>query len=114
MPRHDPIVSMRHMLDFASEAVSLVQGRSRSDLECDRMFHLSLLKLLEMIGEAANRVPLEERAQYSEIPWKNIVGMRNRLIHGYDIIDYDVVWSTATEDLPPLIASLEKILTPKE
>ena len=70
------------------------------------------MRLLEIVGEAASRVPVSERAQYSGIPWVQIVGLRNRLIHGYDNVDFDILWEIVTQDLPPLIAELEKIFSP--
>jgi len=60
------------MLDHAREAVEMARGRKRSDLESDRQFNLALVRLLEIIGEAANRVPEEERARITDIPWPQI------------------------------------------
>jgi len=101
------------MLDYAREAVSLAQSKSRADLDTDRLLNLSLVQLVTMVGEAAKRVPVDFQEQQSEIPWPSIAGMRNRLIHGYDKIDFNVLWQTVTEDLPPLIVALEKILPPE-
>jgi uncharacterized protein with HEPN domain len=70
------------------------------------------VRLLEIVGEAASRVPAGERAKYSGIPWAQIVGLRNRLIHGYDNVDFDILWQIVTQDLPPLVAELEKLLSP--
>jgi uncharacterized protein with HEPN domain len=109
MPKHETSIPLRHMLDHAREACALVQHKSREDLEADRLLNLALVRLLEIIGEAASRVPIEERPRYPEIPWPQIIGMRNRLIHGYDSIDFDILWQTLVEDLPPLIAALAKI-----
>ena len=75
------------------------------------MLVLSLVKELEIIGEAAGKVSDEIRSQYGAIPWQDISGMRNRLIHAYFDIDLDVVWSTVTKDLPQLKADLEGILS---
>ena len=90
-----------------------IQGKKRSDLDSNRMLELSLVRLVEIIGEAATRVGAESREKYPSIPWLQIIGMRNRLIHGYDAVDLDVLWDTIIDDLPPLIAELEKILLPK-
>ena len=111
MPSHDTNVRLRHMLDAAREATQMAQGKSRADLDADRQLNLSLVRLLEIVGEAASRVPVGERASYSSIPWMQIVGLRNRLIHGYDNVDFDILWEIVTQDLPPLIAELEKILS---
>jgi uncharacterized protein with HEPN domain len=112
MPKHESSVSLRHMLDHAREAYTLVQNKSRADLDADRLLNLALVRLLEIIGEAASRVSPEERVHYPGIPWPQIVGMRNRLIHGYDLVDFEILWRTVVEDLPPLIVALESILSP--
>lgn len=70
---------------------------------------LSLVKDVEIIGEAATNVSKECREKHPQIPWRNLIGMRNRLIHAYFDINLDVVWQTVTEDLPSLIAELEKL-----
>ena len=114
MPQSRTEVALRHMLDFAKEACAFVQGKSQSDLESNRMFSLAITRLLEIIGEVGNRIPSEERTPYPEIPWSQIIGMRNRLIHGYDFVDFDVLWQTVIEDLPPLIEAIEKILSSED
>ncbi len=98
------------MLDHAKEAVSLARGKTRADLDTDRLLNLSLVRLLEIIGEAATRIPKAQRNRYSDIPWSEIVSLRNRLIHGYDMVDFDILWQIVANDLPPLIEKLERIL----
>lgn len=110
MTRHDDDVRLKHMLQYAREAVELVAGKTRDDLKADRMLQLALTRLLEIVGEAATRVTPERQNQHPEIPWRIIAGMRNRLIHGYDAVDLDVLWNTVTDDLPPLIAQIEAVL----
>jgi uncharacterized protein with HEPN domain len=110
MSRHDDQVSMRHMLDRARQACGMAHGRKRSDLKSDQMLQLALTRLVEIVGEAASRVSLSTRKKHREIPWPDIVGMRNRLIHGYDVVDLDLLWGTVETDLPALIAQLEAIL----
>jgi uncharacterized protein with HEPN domain len=106
----DDPVRLRHMLDAATEAVSFAQNRTRSDLDTDRMLVRALVQCLEVIGEAASRITRERREELPQIPWSQMIGMRNRLIHAYFDIRLDVVWSTVTEDLPVLIADLENII----
>jgi len=65
---------------------------------------------VEIVGEAASRVSVDTRQRYSQIPWPQIASMRNRLIHGYDFVDYDILWQTVTEDLPALVAALEPLV----
>lgn len=88
----------------------MVRGRTRRDLDTDRMFQLALTRLIEILGEAANRVTAAGRARYTEIPWPKIVSTRNRIIHEYDAVNYDVVWDIATLEVPALIAALERAL----
>ena len=112
MSHHETAVRLRHMLDHAREAADMALGKARSDLDRDRQLNLSLVRLLEIIGEAASRVARDECERYPGIPWAEIVGLRNRLIHGYDTVDLDVLWEIVTHDLPPLIRELEQIVPP--
>ncbi len=110
MTRHDPVLSVRHMLDHAREAVEMTLGRSRADLDTDRQMSLALVRLMEVIGEAATRVPEDFRRRYPGVPWRDVADLRNRLIHGYDTIDFDRLWTIIDQDLPPLIEQLEAIV----
>ncbi len=110
MSKHEAMVRYRHMLDNARKARTLTQGKTREDLDNEWINTLALVRLLEVIGEAANRVPNEKQKRHPEIPWSEIVGLRNRLIHGYDSIDLDILWQIVSQDLPPSIQSLEAIL----
>lgn len=108
--QHDDIVRLSHMLDSAREAVSFISGKARIDLDSDRMLALSLVKSIEIIGEAASKVSEAARTKSPSIPWQDITAMRNRLIHAYFDINLDIVWDTVTQELPPLVLELEKIL----
>lgn len=99
------------MLDAAREAISFAAGRSREDLDRDRMLVLAIVKDVEIIGEAAARTTAGVQAAHPEIPWAQIVAMRNRLIHGYFDVDLQVVWDTVTDDLPQLVGLLEPLVT---
>jgi uncharacterized protein with HEPN domain len=114
MSRRDPITNLRHMLLHACEAVTFAEGETRADLDADRLLNLALVRLLEIIGEAASRVPKEECAKHPEIPWPQIVSLHNRLIHGYDSVDFDILWQIITVDLPPLIDALEAMIAFRE
>ena len=110
MSRHDPLARFLHMRDFTRKALELTQGKSRADLENEEVLRLALTRLVELICEAASHVPPETQAQYPEIPWAKIVSMRNRLTHGYDFVDIDILWDTLRVNLPALLAQLEAIL----
>jgi len=110
MTRHDPLVRLRHMLDHAREAVEMQRARVREDLDDDRQFALALTHVVEIVGEAASQVSPVCQAQYTSIPWPKIMNMRHRLIHGYDMVDYDILWDTIAQDFPLLISELEKII----
>ena len=113
MSKRDDEVSMKDMLAHAQEAVDLLGDRSGDDLRDDRVMQLALTRLVEIVGEAANRVSAETRRCRLEVPWAKIVGMRNRLVHGYDVVDYDLLYDTIRTDLPPLIEQLRGIVREK-
>jgi uncharacterized protein with HEPN domain len=113
MSRHEDSVTFRQMLDHIEEAVALAKNRTRADLESDRVFFLALLKLVEIVGESATRISDIGQAAHPEIPWREIVGTRNRLVHGYDAVDYSILWNIATVDFPPL-AKLIRALLPQK
>lgn len=106
----DDRIRLRHMLEAAEQARDVAAIHVRADLDSDRMLLLGLLKLIEIIGEAAARLEPETRRKYPGIPWTDIIDMRNRVVHVYFDIDQDTVWDTIAKDLPPLIAELEQIL----
>ena len=110
MSRHDPKIALRQMLEHAEEAVALAQAHTRGNLDTDRLFALAITRLIEIIGEAANRVPPDLQATADTIPWAQIIATRNRLIHGYDQIDPDIVWAILTRDLPALLVDLRAML----
>jgi len=110
MSRHDDQVNLQHMRAYAQEAVVMGGGKSRDEIAADRQLQLALTRLIEIVGEAAMRVSPETRLRHPEIPWPAIISMRNRLIHGYDLVDWGVLQSTVSVDLPPLVAQLDVIL----
>ena len=105
----DDATRLRHMRDAAREALGFVEGKQRSDLDSDRQLALALCKCIEIVGEAASHVTLETRRRCPEIPWPQIAGMRNRLIHAYFHVDLNIVWDTVAHNLVPLVAALDKI-----
>jgi uncharacterized protein with HEPN domain len=98
------------MLEYAREALESIQGKTREDLDSDRLSAHGLVRLMAVIGEEANRISPEYRAAHATIPWSQIISLRNRLIHGYDAVDLDILWEILNQDLPPLVAELESII----
>jgi uncharacterized protein with HEPN domain len=98
------------MLEAAEDAIGFVERRSREDLDSDRMLLRALFQCIEVIGEAASRISPDGRARIPAIPWREIIKMRNILIHVYFGIDRDRVWDTVRTDLPPLVATLRAAL----
>lgn len=98
------------MLDAAVKVTTWMKGRTRSTLDEDEVVALAIVRLLEIIGEAASQVSPVTRAQFPDVPWRQVVGMRNILIHGYADLNLDVVWQTIQTDLPVLTKSLGKAL----
>jgi len=110
MTRHDDPTRVRHMLDYANEALELCRTRSRQDLDSDRLLRHALTRVVEVVGEAAAHVSQAFREDHPTMPWAEIVGMRNRLIHGYDQVDLDVLWQIIQADLPSLVVDLRNAL----
>jgi uncharacterized protein with HEPN domain len=100
------------MLDMARNAIGKAAGLTHDSYEMDENLPLALTHLVQVIGEAGRNVSREFCDEHPEIPWQEIVGMRHKVVHDYLGVDEDIVWQVVTEDLPPLIASLEKILKP--
>ncbi len=112
--RKSDVIRLRHMFDATLKAVRFSKDKSRSDFNSDEQLILALVRLIEIIGEAAGKVSEELTLRYSEIPWRKIIGTRNRLIHAYDDVDIDILWQIVTTDLPTLAVSLQRILTIEE
>ncbi len=103
----DDLIRLKHILEATMEALDFVKGKSRTDFDKNRMLVLSLIKEIEIMGEAASKISNGVKEKYPHIPWGDITGMRNYLIHAY----FDMVWKTVTEDLPLLAAEIEKVLS---
>jgi uncharacterized protein with HEPN domain len=106
MSLHDPAASLQDMRDYAEKAMRFCEGKSRGQFEQDEMLQLAVVRLIELIGEAASRVAPDVRCRFPQIPWPDIVSTRNRLIHGYDRVDLTIVWNTVQDDLPTLLKEL--------
>ncbi len=99
------------MVDSAEHALQFVKARRREDLDSDVMLRMALTRAIEIVGEAAAQVTEAGRAELPAVPWPQIVGMRNRLVHAYFDIDLDILWDTVQLALPDLIAPLRAQLS---
>ena len=113
MPPRGPeadLIRVRHMMEYAQKAVQFARGHTRADLDSNEMLSLATVYLIEIVGEAAYHVSDAMRRRYPAIPWESICGVRNQLAHGYIDVDLDIIWTIVTQDLPPLITKLKRIL----
>jgi len=106
--------SIQDIWNAAREILSFTVGMNYESLEADRRTQAAVLYEIIIIGEAANRLSLEFRAQHAAIPWKDIIGMRNLLAHQYDQVDAEVVWDVIHQDIPELMTLLEPLLSKDE
>lgn len=100
-----------HMLDCAIAISKFSTGKTRQDLDSDRFFASAVIREFEVLGEAASAISALTRNRFPEIPWKEVIGMRNQLIHAYFDVDHDIVWSTIMIALPRLMLKIEKAIT---
>ena len=107
----DDRVRLRHIVDALSAAIRFTEGRSREDLDRDQMLAFALLHAIQIAGEAAVKVSTEFRDRHPEVPWALITGMRHRLVHAYFDINHDILWTTATESVPELLAQIDRLLS---
>ncbi len=107
MSQREDTVLLRDMLDHARLARQVVHGREREDLDRDRVLLAALERFIEIIGEAASQLSEDGRQSRPDIPWPQIIAMRNRLIHGYPNTDEDIIWKVVQNNIPDLIAELE-------
>jgi uncharacterized protein with HEPN domain len=102
-----------HMLHYAEKTIAIARDRTRDQLEKDTTLEFAILHGVQTIGEAAAQISESTRDRHPAIPWAKIIGMRNRLIHGYDSVDHDILWQTVNIALPELIEILLKIIPPE-
>jgi len=97
------------MIEACESVQRFILGRRRLDFESDQMLLFAVVRAIEVLGEAASKVSEDTRSAFPEIPWPEITDMRNRLIHGYFDIDVDIVWNTASVEIPALLGDLRRI-----
>lgn len=104
------LARLKHMLDSTEAILSFAKGRRRISLDKNRLFQSAVLRELEIVGEAAGRVSEKTKKKFPHIPWKELVGLRNRLIHAYFDVDHDIVWKTIREYLPSFLEHLQEAI----
>jgi uncharacterized protein with HEPN domain len=111
MPHRDNQLRLHHMLDAAEELLEFTAGKTYEDLLEDRALQHTSLHCLQIIGEAANAIDRDFRDAHPEIPWRVIIAMRHRLIHGYFDVELSIIWDTITLNIPTLLTHLRSLLS---
>ena len=110
MSDHDPSLTLRQIIELSDEIAMLVASRLRDDLDTNREFRRALERCVELVGEAATRLPVDWRERHSQIPWREIIAMRNVMIHGYDVVMPEILWNVAMSDVPKLREAIQTIV----
>ena len=111
--RDEDRVRLDHMIGAAENAMEFVSGRERSELDTNRMLLFAVVRAVEILGEAASKISEESRSAHGAVPWKAIIGMRNRLVHAYFDINTQTVWETATVEIPAILPLLRQLAATK-
>ena len=101
---------MRQIQDAARRLQTICAGKTKEQLLADWLATAALERLLEIVGEGVKRLPMDLRSQHPSVPWKEIAGTRDHLSHGYDDVDYQVLWDAVEKDLPVLLVAVEQML----
>jgi uncharacterized protein with HEPN domain len=108
--RPDDRTRILHMIEAAETVADFLFGREHADLDIDRMLLFAVLRAVEVFGEAAAKVSPETRAATCKVPWPQIIWTRNRLIHGYFEVNRNILWKTASEEMPALLPVLRELI----
>jgi len=109
MPKHHDDIIRKDIINAANLILEFIHGFNKETFIDDWKTRSAVLYQLTVVGEAVKRLSKEFRAQHTHIPWALIAGMRDHLIHGYDLVDWDEVWQTAKKDIPDLLLKIEQL-----
>ncbi|MDD2707757.1 MAG: DUF86 domain-containing protein [Verrucomicrobiae bacterium] len=110
MSAHDPRVTLHQIQDAARLAQSVCAGKTLEGLLKDPQATAALERFIEIMGEAVKRLPMDLRNRHPGVPWKEIAGTRDHLIHGYDDVDYQVLWDAVEKDMPQILDAVGQML----
>jgi len=110
MSKRDPKVTLRQIIDYARHAQELCMNNSLSQIVADWQKRAAFERVMEVLGEAVKRLPSSLTSRYPAVDWRAIAGMRDRVSHGYDAVDYAVLWQAVQKDLPGLYRTVERML----
>ena len=110
MRMHDPRATLRQIQDAARRLETICMGKTLEELLADWQATAALERLIEIVGEGVKRLPLDLRSRYPAVPWKEVAGTRDHLSHGYDDVDYQVLWNAVQQDVPALLVTVEQML----
>lgn len=107
---HEFLDYIEDILDAMEKAEILLNEVSYEQFKADFRINFAVVRALEIIGEATKRLPISLRESYPDIPWRNMAGMRDRIVHGYDSINLSIVWQVVKADIPDLKPQIQQIL----
>ena len=105
----DDSLLIKDMLESGIKATEYLGNQNYEKFSNDTLLQDAIARRLEILGEAASQISKEFQKSHSEFDWKGIIGLRNRLIHGYDYVDVEVIWKILKEDLPDLISKIKSM-----
>lgn len=107
---HEFLDYVEDILDAMDKATALLEGISFAEFESDFRVNFAVVRALEIVGEATKRLPMDVRNRYIDIPWRGMAGMRDRIIHAYDLVDLQIVWDVVKRDIPRIQPLVRQIL----
>jgi uncharacterized protein with HEPN domain len=110
MSVYDPQATLHQIQDAGRHLQTICTGKTLEQLLADWQATAALERFIEIVGEGVKRLPMELRSRHPSVPWKEIAGTRDRLSHGYDDVDYQVLWDAVQKDVPVLLATVEQML----